>query len=94
MTFKQKISYTKFFLLLDSKNKTSGHKNTKFETVFKVKDDWRQNKNFKNLPPGATKNSLNATKRIIKKAFLELKLSKFECFSWVPTKLPHKKIIP
>ena len=39
MTFKQKISYTKFFLLLDSKNKTSGHKNTKFETVFKVKDD-------------------------------------------------------
>ena len=46
-----------------------------------------QNKNFKNLTQGATKNSLNATKRIIKKAFLEPKLFNFECCSCVPTKL-------
>ena len=55
-----------------------------------MKDDWRQNskKNFKNLTPGATKNSLNATKRIIKKAFLEQKLLNFKSCSCVKTKLP------
>ena len=40
-----------------------------------MKDDWRQN--LKNLTPGATKNSLNATERIIKKGFLEPKLLNF-----------------
>jgi hypothetical protein len=45
-----------------------------------MKDDWRQNskKNFKNLTPGATKNSLNVTKKIIKKAFLEQNLLNFK----------------
>jgi hypothetical protein len=50
-------------------------------------DDWRQNSknNFKNLTLGATKNSLNATKRNIKKAFLEPKLLNFKRCSCVPT---------
>ncbi len=58
--------------------------------MFWAKNDWRQNSNnFKNLTPGATKNSLNATKRIIKKAYLEPKLLNFERCSFVPTKLPR-----
>ena len=44
-----------------------------------------ENKNFKNLTPGSTKNYLNATKRILKKAFLEPKLLKFECCFCAPT---------
>jgi hypothetical protein len=48
-----------------------------------------QKNNIKNLTPGATKNSLNATKRIIKKAYLEPKLLNFERCSFVPTKLPQ-----
>jgi hypothetical protein len=35
-----------------------------------------QNKNYKNLTPGATKIFLNVTKRIIKKAFLESEVIK------------------
>ncbi len=46
---------------------------------------------FKNLTRGATKNSPNATKKIIKKAFLEPNLLNFECCSCVPTKLSLKK---
>jgi hypothetical protein len=39
----------------------------KFETVFKVKDDWRLNskQKFKILYPNATKTSLNSTKKNI-----------------------------
>ena len=57
MTFKQKIFYAKLCLPLDRKNKTSGYKNATYETVFKVKTIGAniQNKNFKNLTPGATK---------------------------------------
>ncbi len=59
--------------------KTWGYKNTTSENsvLGEGRQDWRQNskKNFKNLTPGATKNSVNVTKRIIKKAFLEPKFN-------------------
>ena len=63
-------------LISGSKNANSGYKNTTYETVFKEKDDWCQNSKtkFQKFIPGATKNSLNAIKKIIKKAFLEIKL--------------------
>ncbi len=41
---------------------------------------------------GATKNSLNATKRIIQKAHVEPKLLNLELCCYVATKLPHKGI--
>jgi hypothetical protein len=58
-----------------------------------VNDDWHQNsKNkFQKLHPRSTKNSLNFTKRISKKAYLEPKLFNFGRCSCVPTKLSLKK---
>jgi hypothetical protein len=44
-------------------------------------------KNSKNLTQGDTKNSLNAAKIIIKKAYLEPKLLNFERCNFVPSKL-------
>jgi hypothetical protein len=50
-----------------------------------------QKTNFKNFTPGTTKNSLNITKRISKKAYLEPKLFNFGRCSCVSTKLSLKK---
>ena len=75
MTFKQKIFYTKFFLLLDSKNKTSAHKKS---ITFKhtKKEDQHIRKEDQHISLLNTQILKNAEK---KKKNTQIKIFKFVC---------------
>ena len=78
------------FLFRGCKEPTLFYKSTTLGKVFRWKTIGAK---IQNLTSGATKNSPNATKRIIKKAYLEPKLLNFKRCSCVSTKLPLKKIL-